>query len=122
MYPRQNAGWALLNLAAYPAIHGRDMTISPHILGRNLRLVLLLLLLAAQGVVNAHELGSSHALDTHPCSICLVGHGLGAAISAHPGVPQLQAGQAVVLPHSISHIRSSHKSYYFTRAPPQTLR
>ena len=115
-------GPTLLNIAAQAAIHGRDMRISPNILGRNLRLVLLLLVLAAQGIANAHELGSSHALDSHPCSICLVGHGLGAAVNAHPDVPQLQVGQALVPTHSIANVRSSHRSYYFTRAPPQSLR
>jgi hypothetical protein len=100
----------------------RDMHTSTPILSRNLRLVLLLLLLAAQGIVNAHELGSSHALDTDTCSVCVVGHGLGAAINAQPDVPQLQVVQASVPSHSLSNVRSSHKNYYFTRAPPQALR
>ena len=111
-----------MNIAAWGAIHRRDMYIPSHILGRKLRLVLLLLVLAAQGIANAHELGSSHTLDSHPCSICLGGHGLGAAINAHPDVPQLQVGQALVPSHSITNVRSSHSSYYFTRAPPHSLR
>jgi hypothetical protein len=115
-------GPALLNIAARAAIHGLDMRISPNILGRKLRLVLLLLVLAAQGIANAHELGSSHALDSHPCSVCLVGHGLGAAVNAHPDVPQLQVDQALVTSRSIDNVRSSHNSYYSTRAPPQSLR
>jgi hypothetical protein len=111
-----------LNNAVDDVISARDMHISTHILSRNLRLVVLLLLLASQGIVNAHELGSSHALDTDTCSVCVVGHGLGAAITAQPGVPQLQVVQASGPSHSISNVHNSHKSYYFTRAPPQALR
>ena len=110
-----------MNLSDYTVIHRSVMSTSPHILGRSLRLVLLLLLLAAQGFVTAHELDSGHTLDSHACSVCVVGHGLGAAITAQPDVPQLQVVQASVPSHSIRNVRSSHKSYYFTRAPPQSL-
>jgi len=98
------------------------MYISPNILSRNLRLILLLLLLAAQGIVTAHELDSGHTLEADACSVCVVGHGLGSAISAHPDVPQLQIVQASVTSHLISNVRSSHTSHYLTRAPPHTLR
>lgn len=115
-------GPSLLNIAARAAIHARDMCISPNILGRHLRLVLLLLVLAAQSIANAHELDSSHPLDSHPCSVCLVGHGLGAAVNAHPDVAHLSVEQALMTSHSIANVRSSHHRYYFTRAPPQSLR
>ena len=121
VYPRQKGGRILLNVAAYTVIHSSVMYTSPHILGRTSRLVLLLLLLAAQGFVTAHELDSGHTLDSHACSACVVGHGLGAAITAQPDVPQFQVVQTSVPSHSISNVRSSHKSYYLSRAPPQAL-
>ena len=97
------------------------MNLSSYILGRHLRLALLLLLLASQGIVNAHELGSSHSLDSHHCSTCLIGHGLGGAVNVHPDVPQVQVAQAPVSIHSIADVLAPRSHYYSTRAPPGSL-
>lgn len=97
------------------------MNLSSCVLGRHLRLALLLLLLAAQGIVNAHELGSSHSLDSHHCSICLTGHGLGSAVNVHPDLPDLRAGQAAVSSHVVADVPAPRSHYYFSRAPPGSL-
>lgn len=99
----------------------RQMNLSSFTLGRHLRLALLLLLLAAQGSVSAHELGSTHSLDSHLCSICLTGHSLAGALNVHPDVPQVQIALATPLIHSIDDVLVSRGHYYFTRAPPGSL-
>ncbi len=97
------------------------MNVSSCIPGRYLRLALLLLLLASQGIVNAHELGPNHSLDSHHCSICLIGHGLGSVVNAHPDVPQAQVAQAPACIHSITDVLAPRGQYYSTRAPPGSL-
>jgi hypothetical protein len=90
-------------------------------IGRYTRLALLLLMLAAQGIAVAHDIGDSHGLQTHPCSTCILGHGLGGAVNVHPDVPQVQVAQAPLLIHSIADVLASRSHYYFTRAPPRSL-
>jgi hypothetical protein len=97
------------------------MKLSSCTLSRYLRLSLLLLMLAAQGVVNAHELGDSHALQSDPCTTCLVGHGLGAAVSVNFEAPQVQIGHLVIPTYSIPDVSVSRTQTHFARAPPGTL-
>lgn len=67
------------------------MNTSSFNLGRYSRLALLLLMLAAQGIAVAHDIGDSHGLQSHPCSTCIIGHGLGTAVSSSYETPLLQA-------------------------------
>jgi len=91
------------------------------LLGRNLRLALLLLLLASQGIANAHEQSTGHSLDSHLCSVCLIGHSLGAAVSANSDLPQLSATCAVGLTQPVAAVLISHRNEYLARAPPASL-
>jgi hypothetical protein len=111
----------LLNYRFKVDIHTIQMTISSCIVGRNLRLVLLLLLLASQGIANAHEQSVGHSLDSHLCSVCLIGHGLGAAIGANPDVPHIPTARAPNLIQPVAAVLISHNNYYLTRAPPTSL-
>ena len=97
------------------------MIIFPDIIGRRLRLALLLLLLASQGIANAHEQSVGHWLDSHLCSVCLIGQSLSAAVSANSDVPQLFAACAVGLPQPIAAVLIPHRNYYSTRDPPASL-
>ena len=97
------------------------MVISPDIIGRRLRLALLLLLLASQGIANAHEQSAGHWLDSHLCSVCLIGQSLDAAVGSNSGVPQLPATCAAGLTQPVAAILISHTNYYLTRAPPASL-
>ncbi len=97
------------------------MKLSSFTLSRYLRLSLLLLMLAAQGVVNAHELGDSHSLQSDPCTTCLVGHGLGAAISVNYEAPRVQISHLIISTYSILDIQLSRTQSRFARAPPGTL-
>ena len=90
-------------------------------MGRNLRLTLLLLMLASQCIASVHELDTGHPLDSHPCSICVIGHAGGAAIGAHAEEPQLQIHRAWIPSSATGDVLVSHNDYYRTRAPPATL-
>ena len=94
---------------------------SPNLIGRNLRLILLLLLLASQGIANAHEQSAGHSFDSHLCSVCLIGQSLSAAVSANSDVTQLSAAGAVGLPQPIAAVLIPHRNYYSTRDPPASL-
>jgi hypothetical protein len=97
------------------------MKVSATLLSRHLRLALLLLLLASQGIANAHEQTARHSLDSHLCSVCIISGGLIAAVDAHPDLPQLFAACSVCLTQPIAVVLISHHNYYFTRAPPASL-
>lgn len=104
-----------------PAIDIRRMQNISYTLGYNLRLALLLLMLASQGIAGAHELDASHLLDSHPCSICVLGHGAGAAVCSRPEAPQLPSALALAPSPSTSDVLVAHSNYYSSRAPPATL-
>ena len=87
------------------------MEIYSNLIGRNLRLILLLLLLASQGIANAHEQNVGHSLDSHLCSVCLIGQSLNAAVSANSDVTQLSAAGAVGLPQPIAAVLIPHRNY-----------
>ena len=90
-------------------------------LGRHLRLAFLLLLLSSQGFANAHEQSSSHSIDSHFCSICLIGHALDSALDAYPNVLQVQVPHSLISIHSNVDQLLTHCQYYYTRAPPNSL-
>ena len=90
-------------------------------LGRYLRFTLLLLMLAAQGIVNAHELGASHSLKSDVCTTCLIGHGLGGAVNVSHAAPPLQVWQVLIPIHSITDTLVSPTYSTFARAPPASL-
>ena len=97
------------------------MTIHSNLVGRNLRLILLLLLLASQGIANAHEQNVGHSLDSHLCSVCLIGQSLNAAVSANSDLPQLSTACAAGLTQPVAAVLISHRNAYLARAPPASL-
>jgi hypothetical protein len=90
-------------------------------LGRKVRVILLLMLLSAQGMVSAHEWDSIHSANAHGCLICVVGHGLGSVIPVQPDLPQVRLCSASIPPDVTSYLPFSHREYYSTRAPPSSL-
>lgn len=111
----------MLNNDAKLAIDNDVMNLPSLNLDRYLRLVLLLLMLAAQGIVNAHELGDKHSLDSHLCSTCVVGHGLCTALSVSYEAPQLQVCHAL-LPIDATTVKQVSRTHcHFARAPPGAL-
>jgi len=90
-------------------------------LGRYPRLALLLLMLAAQGIANAHELGDSHAITSDSCATCIIGHGLGTAVSVSHDAPQIQVYHALIANHVIISAAVSRTGSNFARAPPASL-
>ena len=97
------------------------MNMYSNLIGRNLRLILLLLLLASHGIANAHEQSAGHSFDSHLCSVCLIGSSLTAAVSANPDVPQFSAACAVGLTQPVVAVLISHRNKYLARAPPASL-
>ncbi len=98
------------------------MNLSSFTLSRYLRLTLLLLMLASQGIVNAHELGDSHSFEADTCTTCIIGHGLGTAVSVCHEAPQVQARHALVPVHATTHTPVSHTTCHLARAPPVSSR
>jgi len=94
------------------------MNLSNFNLSRGLRLALLLLLLTAQGIVSAHELGSSHSLDSHLCATCVVGHGLGAALGASHEAPAVQVSRAAPPATPSVFTPAALASCHYARGPP----
>lgn len=87
-------------------------------LGRYSRLALLLLMLAAQGVANAHDISGSHAFSSDACSTCIIGHGMGTAINASVDTPALAVSQSPVPVHAVTVTLASPTTGHFARAPP----
>jgi hypothetical protein len=87
-------------------------------ISRRLRLALLLLMLASQGIANAHALGDSHALETDTCATCVIGHGLGAALGASYEAPPAQVACFSLLPQATVFAQVARTTCHFARAPP----
>ena len=94
------------------------MTHSSFDLGRPARLALLLLMLAAQGIAFAHDLGDSHSLNSDPCATCVIGHGLGTAVSSSCAAPSLQLYQPPLAAYSNAATPTSRTNHHPARAPP----
>jgi len=87
-------------------------------ISRRLRLALLLLMLASQGIANAHALGDSHALETDTCATCVIGHGLGAALGASYEAQPAQVACFSLLPQATVFAQVARTTCHFARAPP----
>lgn len=94
------------------------MNTSSFNLGRYSRLALLLLMLAAQGIAVAHDIGDGHGLKSHPCSTCIIGQGLGAAVSSSYETPSLQAYRTFATIPAIAPSLTPRVSCHCARAPP----
>ena len=90
-------------------------------LGRYPRLALLLLLLAAQGIASVHDLGDSHAFKSDLCATCIIGHGLGAAVSVSHDVPQIPIYHALIAIVAITSAAVARTYSNIARAPPVSL-
>ena len=97
------------------------MSVYRHILSRNLRIALLLLLLASQSIAHSHELTADHNFGSQTCSSCHMGNGFGAAIDAGPTEIALQSSSASAPVHAPDIVVTSRASFYFGRAPPEAL-
>jgi hypothetical protein len=97
------------------------MNLSAFQLSRTLRLAMLLLMLASQGIVSAHALGDSHSLETDTCSTCVIGHGLGSALAASYEAAPLQVSRASPLLQSTVSTRVTRTTSQFARAPPGSV-
>lgn len=93
-----------------------------HILGRNLHLVLLLVLLASHWVASMHDLCPDDSGDYQDCSICVLGHGLGAALPVSALAPVATELSAIEVAFRIDgDLLIFHREYYSKRAPPTAL-
>lgn len=90
-------------------------------LGRYPRFALLLLMLAAQGVASVHELGDSHALNSDLCATCIVGHGLGAAVSVSHDAPKIPIYRPVIANPAVTTATVARTYSNIARAPPASL-
>jgi len=112
----------ILKCSGNLAIDSCAMNLFSFTLNRRLRLALLLLLLAAQGIVNAHDLDDSHAFKADACATCIIGHGLGVAVSVCHDVPQIRLYQVWTPIHAITTTAVSRTQCHHARAPPGSLR
>jgi hypothetical protein len=94
------------------------LTSSSFNLGRYARLALLLLMLAAQGMAFAHDIGDSHVLKSDPCASCVIGHGLGTAVSSSCAAPSLPLYQPLLPACTNAATPTSRTNYHPARAPP----
>lgn len=97
------------------------MNLSSFTLGRSLRLALLLLMLASQGIVSVHALDAAHHLDTDNCPTCVIGHGLGAALDAVNEGPLVQAYRVIPAMQPTVAAGAARVTSQFARAPPGAL-
>ena len=94
------------------------MKTSPYNLGRYARLTLILLMLMAQGVAIAHDVGDNHGLQSHPCATCIIGHGLGAAVNTSCDTPLLRAYQPQIPAQAMTAPLALRPGCHPARAPP----
>ena len=87
--------------------------------GRYARLVLLLLMLAAQSIAVAHGIGENHGLESHSCATCIIGQGLGTAVSVNYETPTLHPYQAFALTRSNTVTLAPRTNCHAARAPPR---
>ena len=87
-------------------------------LGRYPRFALLILMLAAQGVATAHDFEDTHTLKSDSCSTCIIGQGLGSAISASHEIPPVHAYLAWTPARAIAATLASRTDSHQARAPP----
>ena len=90
-------------------------------LGRYPRLALLLLMLAAQGIASVHDLGDSHTFKSDLCATCIIGHGLGAAVSVSHDASQIPIYHALIAIVAITSAAVARTYSNIARAPPISL-
>jgi hypothetical protein len=111
-----------LNNAFSCDISSAAMNTSSFNLGRYSRLALLLLMLAAQGIAVAHDIGDSHSLKSDPCASCIIGHGLGTAVTSGCEALPLPVCQPAVPARSNAAPLASPTHCHLARAPPVSSR
>lgn len=89
--------------------------------GRHLRLALLLMLLAAQSIGYAHEIGHVDSVESGICATCSIGNGLGAGVTVSHEAPEVQVCHALIPVHSVALALVSRTNSHFARAPPTSL-
>lgn len=95
------------------------MNIFAYTPGRYARLALLLLMLAAQGIAVAHDIGGDHGLQSHSCATCIIGQGLGTAVSFSHETPT-QYPCSTFAPADPTLVALAPKTnYHFARGPPR---
>ena len=97
------------------------MSVYRHMLSRNLRIVLLLLLLASQSIAHSHELTADHTFGSQTCSSCHMGNGFGAAIDSDQTEIVFQSVSTSAPVHAAEFVVTSRACFYFGRAPPASL-
>jgi hypothetical protein len=96
------------------------MHLTSFTISRGLRLALLLLMLASQGIANAHALGDSHSLETDTCATCVIGHGLGAALGDSFEAAPAQIVRVLLPLQATVSARVARTTCHFARAPPDS--
>ena len=97
------------------------MNMTSFTISRGLRLALLLLMLASQGIANAHALDDSHSLEKDNCATCIIGHGLGAALGDSYEAAPVQVVRVLLPRPVIVSARIARTTCHFARALPASL-
>ena len=87
-------------------------------LNRYTRLALLFVMLTAQGIAVAHDVQDGHELELHSCSTCIIGHGMGAAVSNSHEPSLLQIAPCLVAERAVSATLVARTNNQLARAPP----
>ena len=95
------------------------MKVSAHNPGRYARLALLLLMLAAQSISVAHDIGQDHGLQSHSCATCIIGQGLGTAVSVSYDTLTLYPCHIFAPAGSTIAALAPTTRYHFARGPPR---
>ena len=89
---------------------------------RKLRtLLLLVVMLASQGIASVHSHDAFEADAPGVCSVCVIGQGLDAAVEACPSAVHLDSHAVQRLFQSSGDRPVSPVNFYSSRAPPTTL-
>jgi hypothetical protein len=98
------------------------MSLSQHTLRRIFRVFLILVMLASQGAVTAHDLGADHIDCSDVCSLCVIGCGLDSSIDGCLTQVQPRPSSLQVVFHVIGDRYFGCVSFYLCRAPPKALK
>ncbi len=89
---------------------------------RKLRtLLLLVVMLASQGIASVHSHDAFEADSSDVCSVCVSGQGLDAAVEAGSTAVRLDSHVLQILFHASGESPFSPVNFYSSRAPPVTL-
>ena len=87
--------------------------------GRYVRLALLLMMLAAQSIAVAHDIGQDHGLQPHSCATCIIGQGLGTAVGVSFDTPAQYACHTFTPASSTTATPAPTIRYHLARGPPR---